>query len=98
MKRELSEPVKIVLRKQCEIVGADFDKLDFVNEESRWFMEYSWNSDQRKEFGNWMKKYLKECPISVWREFNSYSRNKTNIDKFIEAWIFNFGWMNIENK
>lgn len=97
MKRELSEPVKTILRKQCEVVGADFDKLDFLNDDSRWFMEYSWNSNQEKQFHNWFKKYLKECPIFVWRELCSYSRNKTNIEKFITAWIFNFGWRRNDN-
>ena len=30
-----------ILKKQCEMVGADFSKMNFKKE--RWFWDYTWN-------------------------------------------------------
>ena len=92
MERVLSEPVKEVLKKQCEIVNADYDKLDFTTESSNWFYEYEWTTEQEKEFANWFKKYLKESPKSIWNQFTSFSKNKQNIEKLVDEWCFNYGW------
>ncbi len=81
-----------ILKKQCEIVGADFDKMDFVSPESRWFMEYSWTEEQEKEFKKWLMDYMKALSKQEYYQLSTYSKNKTNMEKIAEEWCWNYGW------
>jgi len=82
----------VILKKQCEIVNADFEKLDFTSAESRWFMLYSWTKEQENEFKQWLISFLKELPKGEYYQLSHYSRNKSNLAKIAEEWCFNYGW------
>lgn len=90
--RILSEPVKTILREQCRIIGADFDKIDFTSGEYDWFMHYEWTAEQELDFQKWLINYLKKCPMSDYRQIASHSRNVKNINKIVDEWCFNYGW------
>ena len=81
-----------ILKKQCEVVGADFDKLDFISPESRWFMEYSWTKEQEEEFKKWLIDYMKALSKQDYYQLSNYTKNKTNMKKIAEEWCFNYGW------
>lgn len=45
-----------VLKKQCEIIGVDYEKVDFKARD--WFMQHSWTKEQEIEFIGWLQGYL----------------------------------------
>ena len=94
MQRELSETVKEILLKQCEIVGADYDSLDFTSEGSDWYMQYSWSKEQEDDFKAWLRLFLKKIAKSEWGQLSAFrNRSKRNIDLWIDQWCWNYGWV-----
>ena len=86
----MSEELKTVLKKMCEMVGAEFDKIDF--EKTGWFSDYSWSLKQEKEFVKWMRSLLKNN--SVYR--NALMDHPTVrvgvINYLVDEFVFNYGW------
>ena len=78
-----------ILKKQCEMVGADFSKMNFKKE--RWFWDYTWNEKQEDEFFKWLMEFLKDR--KVWNNLTDYhNNNKRNRERFSQEWNLNYGW------
>jgi len=48
--------LNIILIKMCEMVGADFSKMDFKKQ--NWFHQFEWTEDSENEFKKWLISYL----------------------------------------
>lgn len=85
-----NEYLKKILKKQCEIVGADYVKIDFKKE--GWFTDYTWTEKQEDEFYDWLIEFLKDR--KAWKSLTSHwaSYNKKNREKLAGEWILNYGW------
>ena len=86
----MHEQVKIVLAKQCEIVGAKYEDINF--EDDLWFFERQWTKEQESEFIDWLTDHLrtnKEARVAIMK---IPSRTKSMCKRTAEAFAFNFGW------
>ena len=79
-----------ILKKMCEMVGADYDKIDFKKD--GWYWEYQWTKEQESEFQKWMVEHLNNNREA--RNILMYcpNKNKTRIKDSVKAFIWNFGW------
>jgi hypothetical protein len=80
-----------ILRKMCEYVAADFDKINF--KEERWFLKYTWSNDEENSFKEWLAKYFLEN-YKARKELLYLPRikNKKYIYGVADHFIFNYGW------
>ena len=85
------EHLKIILKKQCEVVGADYNKIDFKKE--GWFWEYEWTKEEEESFLDWVVNYLAK-DIKARRELlvAPSSKSKKNIRKAMSFFVMNDGW------
>lgn len=86
----MNEHLVPILKKMCEMVGADYDKLDFKKE--GWYLKHTWTKDKEAEFQKWMVEYLNNNREA--RNILMYypNKNKTRIKDSVKAFIWNFGW------
>ena len=88
--RVYSEHIQIVLRKMCDMVGADADIIDFG--ESEWYWEHAWTKEQESEFKKWMADYLYNN-TQARKEIMSFPRKtKKNCKEVVDFFVFNHGW------
>ena len=79
-----------VLKKQCELVGADFYGIDF--HEEGWFMKHSWTEDKENEFIEWFTRYLYNSTPAR-RQIMAHPIKRIKACKrTAEFWAFNYGW------
>ena len=79
-----------ILKKQCEIVGADYNSIDF--NEDRWFMKHEWNKHTESEFCDWLSNYLHNNREARNTIMNHPTRRKIQRDATSKAWCFQYGW------
>ncbi len=82
--------LETILKKQCEMVGAPYEKMDFKKE--YWFQDYTWSRKKQDEFKKWLMEYLKDKEA---REslMDFPINNKKHREKFADKFIMNYGWM-----
>lgn len=68
-----------LLNKMFEMVGETYTP-EYVKEEG-WFLKHTWTQEQESEFINWAAKY-----------FRAKKTNIQSIPKFINHFVFNYGW------
>ena len=86
----MNQYVKEVLTKQCEIVGAKYEDIDF--DDDLWFFQHEWTKEQEAEFIRWTTEYLmtnKEARAAI---MQVPIRSKKICNKAANAFAFNFGW------
>jgi hypothetical protein len=84
------EHLQVVLRKACEMVGADPEKIDFG--EKDWYYSHSWTKDEEDGFVKWMTDYLYK-KVSARRELMSLSaRNKERCRKAAQQFASFYLW------
>jgi hypothetical protein len=90
MKQEnISLELKIVLQKMCKYAGAVYDEMDFKKE--GWFLDYEWTKEQEKKFRTWFVNHLLKNKHAR-EELVNCSKNKKMCEKFVDMFIFNYGW------
>lgn len=87
---EMNAQVKIVLEKQCEIVGARYEDVDFNDD--LWFFSYQWTKDQEYEFIEWLTNHLQTDREARNNIMNIPSRNRRICRQAAQSFAFNFGW------
>jgi len=88
-----SEHLKIVLKKMCEYVGADYDTIEWKNDKDPYYWKYEWSQEQENDFREWMIDYLmdnKDARLSL-LEYPG-TKNKKRIKKAVNFFIWNHGW------
>jgi len=79
-----------ILKKMCEMVGANYDEIDFKKQS--WFTLYKWNANKESEFKEWFVNYLMENKDARF-ELMEFPTTRINIiKKLIDEFIFNYGW------
>jgi len=86
----MNKHIKIILLKQCKIVGADYNKIDFKKE--NWYWDYQWNRNQEQEFKLWLTDYMKKNKEARNKLMNIPSINKIFLEKFADQFILNYSW------
>lgn len=79
-----------ILKKQCELVGANYKDIDFNDD--TWFFEYQWTKDQESEFIEWMTDYLSGNKEARRDLMNVPGKSKSLCKQVAQAFAFNFGW------
>ncbi|MFA5174710.1 MAG: hypothetical protein WC438_06010 [Candidatus Pacearchaeota archaeon] len=85
----INSELKIVLQKMCETVGAVYKDIDF--KKTDWFLDYEWTEEQEKNFKNWFVNRLIKNKYAR-KELIGCSKNKKICEKFVDMFIFNYGW------
>jgi len=89
-KEPMSKYLEKIMKKMCQIVGANFHKMDF--KKPNWYWDYEWTEEQEQEFMDWMAKLMLSHKDAR-KEFMRFpSSNKKDIAKFILQFCMNFGW------
>lgn len=82
--------VGIVIKKMCNMVGADYRKINFKG--NKWFMKYSWTEEQQEEFKKWMEDYLYKSSDARRGIMIHNIKNKKIIKETVAFFVFNYGW------
>lgn len=86
----MSNHLKAILTKMCEWVGADYNTIDFSEQE--WYYKYLWTDEQQNEFKAWMINYLKTTKEARYELLDNPITDKKRIEKAVNEFIFNYGW------
>ena len=82
--------LKEILKKMCEYVGADYDKIDF--KKKLWFMEYEWSEEQEQEFIDWLTDYLYKNTEPRQHMMAFPMKNKKQCQLAANEFVSNYGW------
>jgi len=81
--------MKVILKKQFEIVGAKFKGIPT---EEDWFLKHEWTDEQEKEFEKFFIEYLMNNAEARRELLTFNTKNKTRIKKAFDMWNLNYGW------
>lgn len=83
------EHIKTVLQKMCELVGADYNQIDFKKQ--GWFLLHTWTNERESEFKTWLTDYFIQNK-SAFKEFTQIYYSKKNIKRVVEEFTNDYGW------
>ena len=87
---KLPKHMTIILKKMCELVGADFDKVNF--KDPFWFDTYEWTEEEEQVFKDWLREYLKNN-IEARRELMKWpAKKKDYLDRIIAEFCLMWSW------
>lgn len=76
----------------CVMVGADYDTINFKDEEDPFYLKHEWPEADEEEFKVWISNFLFKSK----KDFRSISRlmmnTRHNCDKVASEFIFMYGW------
>jgi hypothetical protein len=90
--------IRIVLEEMCKRVHADIDKLDFKKE--GWFHKYAWTQEEEIKFKAWLVQYMKKnrgARVEMMTH-PGYGTTKAYLEKFVDQFVFNYGWIYSDQK
>lgn len=88
----MTKHLEIILKKMCQMVGANFDEVDF--KEQGWYQKYSWTKKQQGEFQTWFINYIvshKEARQEIMQYPNLLTRQ--NLYKVWAEFNLAYGWV-----
>ena len=85
-----------IIKKQCEIVGANYSKINF--KKKNWFWDYEWTNEQQNEFIEWLTDYMKDNKEARNDLMQRPSSVKKILERFAREFVFNYGWKTKEIK
>ena len=90
-REQISPELEVILKKMCEMVGANYDEIDF--KEKDWYRKHQWTIAQENEFIDWFTDRLNKNKVTR-NEFVEYSLNpgRKRLRKVSEGFAFNYGW------
>lgn len=82
---------KEIIQKQCEFANIEFNSIDFDNTD--WWYENTWTSEQEELFKNWFIDYLYNNS-KAGKEIIAFSfkRNKKRIESTWNEWNLMYGF------
>ena len=75
----------------CDVVGADYIK-DMTPNVTGFDLMYSWTTEQKYEFTQWLSDYLYTNKEARFEIMNEPIRNKELCEITANAFVFNYGW------
>ena len=88
---KLPENLEFIIKEMFKRVGADYDSADL--EDPDWFRKHTWTKEEQEQFSLWLKQYLKNNKEAREELMKVPTANKRHIDKFVNMFVFNYGWM-----
>ena len=80
------------LRKMCEVVGAEYESVDFNNNADPYFWKQTWTKDQEGEFTAWLADYL-YTDKEARNEFMQFPAKNKKLCQSAAYWfVWNHGW------
>jgi hypothetical protein len=89
-KREIGEHLKHILKKMCNIVNADYKKINF--QKDNWYHEYYWSEKEEIDFIEWLTNYLYTTKEARKEILYISGRSKIICNKAARQFVFNYGW------
>lgn len=86
----MTDTIKTILTKQCEMVGADYDSTDFHSE--NWYWKYEWTPIQEAEFIDWLTNWFYTNKKETKQLWDTRITNKTACRKYANSWVYQYGW------
>lgn len=86
----MKQHLKAILTKMCEWVNADYNTIDFSEQE--WYYKYAWTDEQQNEFKGWMINYLRKNKEARYELLAFSTTDKKRLEKAVNEFIFNYGW------
>ena len=86
----MNKYLKEILKKQCQIVKADYNKMNFKKE--NWFLDYEWTEIEQDKFIDWLVEYMKKNKEARNSLMSIPSTNKRFLEKFANGFVLNYGW------
>ena len=77
---KLSEDTEYILKKMCEVVGADFAKVKFKS--SNWYLKHTWTEEEQQDFIDWLAKFYQK----------RHGYTKKNSVFLANSFVGNYGW------
>lgn len=96
MENRFNESLTFVLQEMCNRVGADFNSIDFSDEQ--WYNKYEWTIQECKQYKEWLSDYLYNN-AKARRELSSCSLKKRYYtDRLANEFVFMYGWKYCEKE
>ena len=97
VKNECGNTFASILKKQCDVIKVDVNKIKFTN---NWYSKFSWTEDQQNKFKTWFIKYL-YGNLKRTREIATSPRaiykSKKHIADLWSWWNLQWGWKTKED-
>ena len=87
---KMTKHLEIILRKMCSKVHADYDEINF--QEDNWYWKYEWTREEEESFTEWLKDYLMSSKEARKEIMSLSGKNKDMIDKTAKFFVMNYGW------
>jgi hypothetical protein len=88
----MQELLDEILRKMFSYSGIDYSR-EYVKQEN-WFMNYEWTREQYYDFKYWFTRKMHDDWKNMKKLMNRAKKKK--IDRFVDEFIFTYGWKNKE--
>lgn len=79
-----------ILKTMCVYANVDFGRLDISEE--LWQDKYVWSNATQDEFMRWFEKYMSANEEARKQLMRIPTQNKKMIRKFVEDFMFNYGF------
>ena len=90
MKETFSESLKTILSKMCEMVGTNYDKINF--DKNGWYREFEWTEEDEDVFKKWLIDYL-YTNTKARNEIMAFpNKTKRYAKKVANEFCFMYGW------
>jgi hypothetical protein len=93
---EFEDFYEIYFKKICEYVNADYDKIDFYND--CWYDKYKWSNKDEIDCENWLFNLIINDVDLKKLLFNKKRITKKDVKKFVEHFVFDYGWKSSDNE
>lgn len=74
----------------CRLVGADYNKID--TGKSRWYMDYSWDTETEKKFQDFLADYIHKMLGAQQELYDCKYMSKVQCERRAKMFILNYGW------
>lgn len=88
----MNESLVVILKRMCEVVGCDYDTIDFKSND--WYTTYTWSEEQQNEFIDWMVDYLKKSSTAR-KDMSILSSSKKELQRFSQFFVSMYGWKDV---
>lgn len=89
-KEKFTKHLIIILKEMCKKVGADYDKVDFAEE--NWYHKFQWTEVEQNEFRDWLADYFYQNREARVELLTRTSKNKKFCRGAASMFVFNYGW------
>jgi len=79
-----------IIRKMCNVVGADINKIDFTKPD--WYTKYKWSEEEQEKFTTWLSEYLYDNSEARKELMAMPIKDKKTTNGAARIFMLNYGW------